>query len=415
MDRNLKLLTLGVGVRTFGAALFYPFLALFLYSILHLGYFEIGVLIVAVGLVQMPFGLLGGLLADRVGRRRLILLGLAAESAASFGLAYGFSIRSLAVAVVAATLGGIITSAAGAAYSAYIADYAAGSDRTRAFTWYRIGFNAGFSAGVGLGGTLVALLGFPVAVAIAAVIIGVAAALLAALLRPSPYDTKLAAGLAARALTSAPQAARGRSLGQSLRIMARDRVAIEVAVAFLFASLVYGQWSVIFPLFVHNVMGISYGLLGAGLALNGLIVVVGQAPTTEAAIGWRHTSLGILAAVLIAASYLLLGVAGLFVLLPVAAFLAAVVVLTIGENVGAIPSSTLPSNIAPPEEIGAYNGAIGMFMGLGGLSATLVGGAVLSVTANPLLIWVLLASPSIPAVILFRLAARHIPGQADRA
>lgn len=413
MDRPLRLLTLGVGVRTFGAALYNPFLALFLYAILHIGYLEIGLLIVGVGLVQLPFGLVGGLLADRIGRRRLILLGLAAEAAATFGLAYGFAVRSLLFAVIAAAAGGVVTSAAGAAYSAYIADCSLGSDRTRAFTWYRIGFNAGFAAGVGLGGSLVAFVGFPEAVAIAAAIVSVAAGLLAVLLPRSPYDERLAVG--ADVSTLRPPARTGRGLGQSLRILARDRVAIEVAVAFMFASLVYGQWAVTFPLFVHNVMGIPYGVLGAGLALNGLIVVVGQAPTTEAAIGWRHTSLSALAVVLLVTSYLLLGVAGLYAVLPVEAFVAAVIILTVGENVGAIATSTLPSNIAPPEEIGAYNGAINTFLGLGGLAAIGVGGAVLSATANPLVIWLLLSAPAVPALIFLRLAARRIPPEADRA
>lgn len=413
MDRNLRLLTLGVGVRTFGAALYNPFLALFLYAILHIGYLEIGLLIVGVGLVQLPFGLVGGLLADRIGRRRLILIGLAAEATATFGLAYGFAIQSLLFAVISAGAGGVVTNTAGAAYSAYIADYSHGSDRTRAFTWYRIGFNAGFATGVGLGGSLVAFVGFPEAVAIAAAIVSVAAALLALLLPASPYDETLAAGAALPSATT--PAPKGRKLGESLRILSRDRVAVEVAVAFMFASLVYGQWAVTFPLFVHNVMGIPYGLLGLGLALNGVIVVVGQAPTTEAAIGWRHTSLSALAVVLLVASYLLLGVAGLYAALPVEAFLVAVIILTIGENVGSIPTSTLPSNIAPPDEIGAYNGAISMFLGFGGLAAIGVGGAVLSATSNPLLIWLILSAPAVPALVFLRLAARRIPPGADRA
>src|SRR5271169_2735514 len=160
MNRNLRLLGLGVGIRMMGNAMYAPFLALFLANVLHLAYFEIGSIIVVIGVIQLPFNFLGGLLTDRWGRRRLILIGLFCEAAATLGLAYSFSIPSLAGAIAAGTVGGIIGSLTGPASSAYIADFAEGAERTRGFTFYRIGFNAGYSVGVTLGGLLISFLGF---------------------------------------------------------------------------------------------------------------------------------------------------------------------------------------------------------------------------------------------------------------
>ena len=68
VERDLRLLAVGMAIRTFGAALYNPFLALFLYAILHVGYLEIGIIFVGIGVVQLPFGLVGGLWTDRVGR-----------------------------------------------------------------------------------------------------------------------------------------------------------------------------------------------------------------------------------------------------------------------------------------------------------------------------------------------------------
>src|SRR5580658_4358632 len=167
MNRNLRLLGLGVGIRMMGNAMYMPFLALFLANVLHLPYFEIGSIIVVLGVVQLPFNFLGGLLTDRWGRRRLILVGLFAEAVATAGLAYAFSIPSLVGAILAAGLGGVVTSMTGPASSAYIADFAEGADRTRGFTFYRIGFNAGYSVGVTLGGLLISVIGFAGAVAVA--------------------------------------------------------------------------------------------------------------------------------------------------------------------------------------------------------------------------------------------------------
>jgi MFS family permease len=416
VDRNLRLLGVGAAIRTFGNALYFPFLALFLYTVLHVGYLELGVLILGVGLVQLPFSVVGGLLTDRIGRRRLILLGLIAETIATLGLGYAFAIQSLPVAILAAASGGAVASLSGPAASAYIADFAEGAERTRGFTWFRIGFNAGFSAGVTLGGVLVTLFGFVSAVELAALVIGTGTVFLAFSLQPSPYDRALMARVSpaptSREVTPAQP---GPSVRQSLSVLARDKVALEVALALALGMLVYGQWAVTFPLYVHNILGVSYSLLGVGLALNGLVVVFGQTITTESMIGHRHTTIAIAAVALYALAFLGLGLAGLWLFFPTVVFFLAVFVLTIGENLSAIPTTTLPSNLAPTLEVGSYNGAFQTISGLGFLLAVLFGGVVLASTTNPLLIWVYLTLPGVPAVVLLRHAARRMRPGADLA
>jgi MFS family permease len=414
VERDLKLLSVGIGIRSFGAALYNPFLALFLYAVLHVGYLEIGVIFVGVGAIQLPFGLAGGLWTDRVGRRKLIILGLATEAVLTASLAYAFEIRSLALAITVASIGGALLSATAAAFSAYIADWTSGSARTLSFTWYRIAYNAGFSAGVAIGGTLVAIVGFSDAVASASVIIAGATVFVLVLLRPSPFDLALR-DRTSRPVTVERPPVEARSLGKSLSVLARDRVALLVASALALAWVTAGQWNVTFALFAHNKLGISYSLLGIGLALNGLVVVLGQSATTHGLLGRRHTSIAILGALLYAGAFLLLGVSALWLLFPTGIFFVAVLILSIGENVQTIPTSTLPSNLAPPGEVGAYNGAFNTFLTAAGLAAIFFGGAVLSAVPNPLWEWLLLILPTIPAVLLLRVAGRRIPITMDRA
>ena len=416
MDRNLRVLGVATGVRMLGVALYVPFLALFLQHVLGVSYLQIGVIIAGVGLIQLPFNWAGGLLSDRFGRQRLILIGLAAEAAATAVLAYGFALHSLAVAIAAATLGGIVGSATGPANAAYVADFAEGPERTRGFTFLRIGFNAGYSAGVTLGGVLVGIVGFASSVGLAALIIGILTVVLALALAPSPRDRELSK--LRRQRTHDPEAVPGTappSIGASLRILGRDRIALELLVAFGLAGLVGGQWSVVFPLFVHNNLGISYSLLGVGLAINGLVVVFGQHWTTESVLGWRHTNIAILGLLLYCAPLLVLGAAGLWGFFPVVAFFLCVAALTLGENLFTIPMSTLPSNIAPATEVGSYNGAFGMIGGLSFILAVLLGTAVLSAITNPLLVWVVLVLPGVPSIILFRHAAGRLSPNVDRA
>ena len=415
MNRNLRLLGIGVGIRTLGNALYAPFLALFLSNVLGVNYLDIGAIIAGVGLLQLPFSYLGGLVTDRFDRRRLILIGLGAEAVVPARLAYTFPIESLTLAVATAAVGGIVTSLAAPASAAYIADFAEGAERTRGFTFYRIGFNAGYSAGVTLGGLLVSYVGFAGAVAMAAIVIGVGTAFLAGFLGPSPRDAERPRAFGSGATPApAPGPAR-RRFRESVAVLARDRVAIELLIAFALAALVAGQWTVTFPLYVHNILGISYSLLGVGLALNGLVVVFGQTAVTESVIGRRHTTIAVGGLALYAVAFLGLGLAGWVGFLPTLAFFVAVVVLTIGENLITIPQATLPSNLAPKEEIGSYNGAFGAIGGGGFLLAVLLGGAVLSLTANPLWVWVLLMLPLVPAVVLFRHAAARLALSVDRA
>jgi MFS family permease len=414
VERNLQLLAAGFAIRTFGAALYNPFLALFLYSILHVGYLEIGIIFVGVGVIQLPFGFAGGLWTDRVGRRRLIILGLATEAVLTAGFAYAFDIQSLILAIVIAAVGGSVLAATGAAYSAYIADWSTGSDRTRGFTGYRIAFNGGFAAGVALGGILVAFIGFTGAITVAAVIIGVATLFIVALLEPSPYDKGLATR-SSRPVEVKKNDAPGRTLRESLSLLAHDRTALLVATGFALLFVTAGQWNVTFALFVHNKMGISYSILGIGLALNGLVVVLGQSFTTESVIGRRHTSIAVVGGLLYVVAFLLLGVSALWLLLPTGIFFASVLILTVGENLGSIPMSTLPSNLAPPGEVGAYNGAFNTFISAAGLAGIFLGGAVLSAVPNPLWEWVILVLPAIPGVLLLRWVARRIPPTADLA
>ena len=414
MDRNVRLLGVGVGVRSFGAALYAPFLALFLRNVLGVDYLTLGAIFVVVGAVQVPFSYAGGLLADRFGRRRLIVLGLAAETLTTIALAVGFADRSLLGVIAAGAVGGIVTSATGAAQSAYIADLAEGTARTRGFTWYRIGFNAGYSAGVALGGLLVGGLGFAGAVALGAVGIAGGTVLLAVGLAPSPFDQRLAAGSSSVVAGAPPPPAR-RSVRESLRLLARDRIALEVLLAFGLSAIVVGQWAVTFPLYVHNVLGLSYAVLGVGLALNGLLVVFGQGPTTEAVLGWRHTTIAIVGLAAYAVAFLGLGTSPAVAILPLVAFFVAIAVITLGENLVTIPGATLPSNLAPAGEIGAYNGIFTAAITAGSLVAVFVGGVVLSAVRDPFLIQVLLVLPALPAALLFRHAARRLPLGVDRA
>lgn len=413
MDRNVRWLGLGAVVRATGVSLVLPFLVLYLRNVLRIGYAEIGVLVALTGVVPLLLVPFAGFLTDRMGRRRVFLTALVAEAGSYLVLADALQARSLVAVLVLVTSVQVVGTLAGPAISAYIADFAVGSDRTMGFTWVRIGWNVGFTLGVFSGGVLIGFVGFVEVALFAGVVLLASTTLLALLLDPSPYDVARASG---RAASTVEPAHRPGSVRQSLRILARDRPFLAMCGAVALAELTIGQWGTIFPLYVNTVLGIPYAILGAGLAVNGLVVVFGQAPMTQASLGRRHTSLFVLGLAVYAAGFLLFGFVGQYDLLLVPAFFVVVFVLTIGENLSSIPVTTLPSNLAPPTEIGSYNGAFFALSGLGMLLAPVLGGLAIAATSSPLVVWGILVAPSLPAGIILALyVTPRLRADANRA
>jgi MFS family permease len=412
VNPNIRWLGAGAGVRALGMSLIAPFLVLYLRNVLGLPYVEIGAIVVVVAITPLIVAPFSGLLTDRIGRRRLIRLALAFEAASMLLTAVGLSENNVSAVVAAFAAVSTMGALAGPAISAYVADFASGSDRTMGFTWVRVGWNAGFTIGVFLGGGLIGAIGF-VNVTLAAGIVLAAGALFIGLgLDPSPYD--LERRRRTPAAETPPPPGPG-SVRQSLRILSKDRPFLVLCVAGALATLTVSQWSTTFPLFVNTILGVPYLILGIGLAINGLIVVFGQTFTTQLSLGHRHTDLMILGTILYVVAYLLLGTFGLVGFVVVTAFFVTVVILTIGENLISIPTTTLPSNLAPTTEVGSYNGAFAALTGTGSVFASLFGGFVLSITGNALLIWIILVIPAVPAILLTRWVAGRLPPIANRA
>ena len=411
MNRNVRLLGLGAGVRLLGASMVYTYLSLFLKNVIGIGYAEIGALILLVSVFPLAASPFGGMVADRVGRRRVFLLSLGGEAAAMLLIAVSMARLSIAGVLAGGSIAGVAGSIAGPAISAYVADLTPQlSERTLAYTWVRIGFNAGFTVGVALGGSLIGFLGYPNTGLLATGILATATLFLFATLDPSPYDIARSRGESATA-SSTPS--RPGSLMNSFRVLGRDRTFLILCLGGLFTSLVYGHWSTTFPLFSNTVLLVPTSILGVALALNGAMVVFGQNPMTRMMKGRTHTYSAVVAIALMGTAFLVLGGISLISGASVLAVFVFVIILTLGENFGAIPSMTLPSNVAPAAEIGSYNGVFNLIGGIGSSLSPLVGGLVLSAVANPLLLWLILAVPCIPALLLFRWLGSRLPVAAN--
>ncbi len=409
LDRNIRFLGFGAAVRALGVAMLTPFISIYLRRVIGLDFLAIGLLIIVVGVVPLIVSPFGGLVADRVGRRRLFLIMLGIEALSIGFVAVSMLLVSVAGIIISAAVANLAGGAlAGPALSAYTADLTTLPERSEAFSWQRIGFNGGYVVGVTAGGYLTVAIGYAAAGLLAAAIMAGGMTLLALVLSPSPYDV-------ARSNSGAGDGAEGprgpSSVRGSIRILVRDRGFLLQCLGLILAHVAVAQWANTLPLYVGTVLGLPNDVLGVALALNGLVVFAGQNQVTRWATGHLHTSAANAGIVLYVASYLLLGALGLgwSGLGVVAGVMIAIVVLTFGENFAAIPQMTMPSNLAPPTEIGSYNGAFGLFAGAGYVFAPALGGAALQATTNTLLAWTLMMIPAVPAFVLFARLGRRLP------
>ena len=117
------------------------------------------------GIVSLPLGLL----SDRLGRKLLIVTGLALASCSSFLLSFSSSTVQL---VAIHLLLGVSLGMFGPTMMSYVADISPATHLGRAYGWYTLALNGGMSAGPAMGGVVAEWLGFrPVFVLSGAVIL----------------------------------------------------------------------------------------------------------------------------------------------------------------------------------------------------------------------------------------------------
>jgi DHA1 family multidrug resistance protein-like MFS transporter len=100
-------------------------------------------------LAQFIFAPIWGRWSDRIGRRWLLLIGMAGSAVAM--ILFGVS-TSLKMLYVARVIGGILSSATLPAAAAYVADVTEAADRSRGMAWLGSAVSMGVIAGLALGG-----------------------------------------------------------------------------------------------------------------------------------------------------------------------------------------------------------------------------------------------------------------------
>ena len=319
---------------------------------------EAGIAVAAYGAGGLGAATVGGVLADRLGRRRTIALSMFGSAATMLTLSQA---RSLALIAVLTGVAGLTSEAYRPASSALLADLVPAERRVTAYALYRLAVNAGFAAGPAVAGLIAERSFFLLFVGDAATSVVYGSIALVALPETRPRRGE-------------PEAR-----GAAVRAVLADRAFLLILAATLAGSFVYFQSQVTLPLHIRDsgLSGAAYGLL---ISLNGLLIVLVELPFT--AITGRLPARPVMAV-----GYLLVGAGfGLTALAhSFPALAGTVVVWTLGEVVGSPVGSAYVASLAPEHLRGRYLGTWGMTFGVALVLGPSVGASLYQ--ASPTALW----------------------------
>ena len=331
LPRPVWILFFGSFLNKFGAFVV-PFLAIYLtkqgYTLADAGF-----AISAYGIGNLIASLLGGYLADTLGRRKTIVLSMLSGAASMMLLSQA---RGLPAIIILAALTGLTCELYRPAASALLADLVPAGQRVTAFSAYRMAFNAGWAFGPATAGFLAERGFFWLFLGDAATSVLFGAVAWFALPRGVRSKEKKA------------------SWGEAIQTLRRDKRFLQVACASLPMALVLFQMSSTFGLHVTT-MGFSAATYGALISFNGALVVFCELPLTT--ITRRFPARRV-----IALGFFLLGSGFALNMFAhtIPALVGCVLVFTLGEMIAFPVVNAYIADLSPPHMRGRYSGAFGL-------------------------------------------------------
>ncbi|CAA9261306.1 MAG: hypothetical protein AVDCRST_MAG77-2688 [uncultured Chloroflexi bacterium] len=364
--RGIAVLVANSGLMSAGFFMLIPLLSVHLTRDLGFSGAAAGAVLAVRQLTQQGLMLFGGALADRIGYRPVIALGMLVRALGFFGFALGDSLPVILLSAIVAALGGALFEATG---KAALASLAPPAERPRLFSLSALAGGLGSALGPLIGVALLPLSFHWVGLA-AGSFFFVAFALSAALLPPL-------AGPASGQETP--------SFGRTLRLASRDRTFLTFTLLLTGFWLLYNQLYISLPLRAVQVtgsaeiVGVLYTVAAlAGLALQYPIVRLASArlpPIAGVAAGVAAMGggLGLMA---FAGAPAMPGLPGPVPApeLAIPVMLAAVVIFAAGRALAEPMRDVATAALAPPHALAAYFGISYLALAVGGSAGNYLGG-----------------------------------------
>lgn len=332
--RPFWVLVVGTFIDRLGGHMLYPFFALYLTARFGVGMTTVGLLFATWSVVSVVGGTVGGALADRWGRKGLMIFGLVASGATSLLLA---AVDTIELFFVVAILVGVVAETGWPAQEAMVADLLPEEKRADGFGILRVVFNLSVVIAPLLGG-LLAVRSYQllfVADALTSAVTAVLVYFFIGETKPAEAPGKPKESIAATF--------------RGYAVPLRDRVFVVTMAGAALLAMVYVHLNGTLGVYLRDDHGIPPQGYGYLLSLNALMVVVMQFWITRRMAHRPEFRMLAVGAVLTGIGFGLYGFLTTF-----GGFAVAMVILTIGEMVWVPVGQALVARLAPEDMRGRY-------------------------------------------------------------
>ena len=375
-----KILTLATFIDTLGFFLLYPFYALYITEHFGVGMTHVGVLYSIFAMGNIFGGMIGGALADKYGRRLMVLIGLVTSGVGSviLGLVNDLNLFYLISGVI-----GLVSNFGRPARQAMVADLLPKEKQAEGFGILRIAFNISATIGPILGGFLAtqSFMYLFIADAVSSIITAIIVYFVIPETKPETLDDK------------------SEETVMKTLVGYKEVVKDGIFMVFVFISaimaLVYIQMNSTLSVFLRDVHAFPVQQFSLLLSMNALMVVVFQfwiarkvskyAPMKMMAFGTLFYMIGFGMYGFVSEAYL---------------FFIAMVIITVGEMIVTPVGQAAAASFAPEDKRGRYMAVYSFQWTIPNLFGILVAGLVME-HLGPNWVWYLAGILSLISVVGF--------------
>jgi len=350
-----------------GGFMLYPFFALYLTQKFDIGMSTVGLLFGVFSISGMVGSALGGAIADRMGRKTVIIFSLILSSLSALGMGFASSL-GVFIAVIAVV--GTLSSIGHPAHEAVVADLLPENKRAEGYGIIRVVFNVAVIIAPPIAGLLIANSYLTLFIVDAVISLISAAIVLLALPETKPQA----------AAHTQPETMRQTFAGYG-RVF-KDTPFLAFIGVTVMMTLVYMNMNSTLGVYLrdqHGVPEMRYALL---ISINAIIVVLFQFWVTRRLQKYKPLLMMAAGSLLYAIGFAMYGFIPTFAL-----FVVAMIIITIGEMVVSPFQQSLVASFAPEHMRGRYMAVSGLSWSISFTIGPYFAGLLLD-SANPQLLWV---------------------------
>jgi MFS family permease len=361
-----KVLVLASFIDMVGGALLFPFFALYITERFGVGMTQVGFLFTLFSAGSIISGMVGGALADKYGRRVMILIGLVISGVGSIFMGL---VDNLNIFYILAAILGLVGDIGGPARQAMVVDLLPSEKQTEGFGIMRVAMNLAVTAGPILGGFLATqsyMLLF-----IADAVSSLITAVIVFIVIP---ETK-------------PEKPKDEPEETVIKTIIGYKEVLKDGVYILFLSvsaimvIVYMQMNSTLSVFLRDVHGFPLQSFGLLLSMNAFMVVLFQFWIAK-----RISKYAPMKVIAIGALFYVVGFGMYGFVSAVYLFFIAMIIITIGEMIVTPIQQTVVAKFAPEDKRGRYMAMFGFHWAIPSLFGVLLAGLVME-NIGPNWVW----------------------------